>query len=241
MTVPTFVAATNTDTGTGTGNLTINHPANTAADDLILMFFFTDNNTNTVDVVGSGFSLVFGPQNGGGGTPDERMYCYQKILTGAEASSTWSQSEARNSTFTACRITGANTSTPIDDSDGVGRAAGTSHAVPPNVTTTVADCLVVGGITFDASAVVPPQWTVPSSHGGWTEDVDTENATSNQAYGVGHVGIADASTNITGSWTSATSDATAQILVAIAPAAGEAATKPQPRRKALAAMKRRVI
>jgi len=216
MAAPVYQALAQSDSG-NTDTVSATAPSGTASTDLCLAFVCIDINTQTVTTVGSGYTLLHGPQDGGNG--DERIYVYTGVNTGT---TTWVISAARNWSVVIVRVSGQHASTPVDDSaTGSGSAANsTAQPLPSGVTTTQADTLAVSLVCSDQTTVTPPTLTPPTTGSAWTERLDGENAGANMVIGIASLTIAAASTAVTGDWTLGSSDRAAVATVVVAPAAG---------------------
>jgi len=218
MAAPAWGSASETHS-TG-ANITAPAPASTAQNDLLLAFVFVDLNTPTVTTVGSGYSLTAGPEQGSAG--DERIWVYQKLAGASEGNTTWGLSVTNRAwSVIICRITGNDTTTPVNASATRSGTSSASQAVA-QPTTTVADCLIVAFISNDQTAVTPPWYTPPSGTLTWTERLDNENTNSNEAYAVATAVLASASQVPADTWTLTAADSTPHITVAVAP--GSSAT-----------------
>jgi len=218
MAAPTWGSASETHS-TGAA-ITAPAPASTAENDLLLAFLFVDTNTPTVSTVGTGYTLEQGPEQGSAG--DERIWVYRKLAGASEGDTTWQLSVTNRAwSVIICRITGNDTTTPVNASATRSATSSASQAVA-QPTTTVADCLIVAFISNDQTAVTPPWYTPPSGTLTWTERLDNENANSNQAYGVATAVLATASQVPADTWTLTAADSTPHITVAVAP--GSSAT-----------------
>ena len=216
MAAPAWGSASETHS-TG-ANITAPAPSSTAQNDLLLAFVFVDVNTPTVTTVGSGYTLEQGPVQGSAG--DERIWVYRKLAGASEGNTTWGLSVTnRNWSVILCRITGVDTTTPVNASANRSGTSSTSQAVA-QPTSTVADCLAVAFTSSDQSAVTPPFYTAPSGTLTWTERLDNENAGSNQSYAVATAVQASASQTPADTWTLGAADSAAHITVLAAPAAG---------------------
>jgi len=207
---------TSSATHSAGADITAPAPASTAQNDLLLAFLFVDQNTQTVTTVGSGYSLTAGPEQGSAG--DERIWVYQKLAGASEGDTTWGLSTTNRAwSVIICRITGNDTTTPVNASATRSGTSSASQAVA-QPTTTVADCLIVAFISNDQTAVTPPWYTEPSGTLTWTERLDGENANSNQAFAVATAVLASASQVPADTWTLTSADSTPHITVAVAPA-----------------------
>ncbi|MBE2224705.1 MAG: hypothetical protein IAF02_24405, partial [Anaerolineae bacterium] len=126
----TAVSATDVTT------LTINRPANTAANDLLLAAIATDGSRTIA--APTGWTIINRGNSGG----EVSLAVFYKIATGTEPGNyafTWTGGE--QATGTIMRYTGVNPSSPINTS---GFGTGTSNApTAPTVTTTTAETMVV--------------------------------------------------------------------------------------------------
>ncbi len=222
MAVPVVASNNEVHNTTTNANLTLTPPSGTAANDVLIAFVYIDN-TSTVSTVGSGYTLIVGPQDGG--NADERVYAYYKILSGAESNTSWAISAARQWSMTVHRITGADTTTPIDTSaGGTGSGASNSTSQPmPAITTTADECLILSIVCTDQTTYTPGSLTPPSTP-TFTEIYDVENTGSNMGIGVASATKTPAGAVGTASWTINAADRAALISVAIKPAASSGQT-----------------
>jgi len=218
MAAPAWGSASETHS-TGAA-ITAPAPASTAENDLLLAFLFVDTNTPTVSTVGSGYTLVEGPVQGSAG--DERVWVYRKLAGASEGDTTWQLSVTNRAwSVIICRITGVDTTTPVNASANRSGTSSSTQAVA-QATTTVDDCLIVGFISNDQTAVTPPYYTPPSGTLTWTERLDSENANSNQSYGVATAVKATAGQVPADTWGLGSADSAPLVCVAAAP--GSSAT-----------------
>jgi len=159
----------------GSGGLSINVPAGTTANDVMIASISARPNTLTVTRP-TGWTLIRQISQGAGNSSS--LSTYYRVATGSEPPSyTWLLSSAG---FTGAAggiatFTGVDAS-PIDAEAGTTTPGGISH-VAPSVTTTLADGMLVTIHEFTSSR----NWTAPP---GMTEVVDISSETPNNAVGI---------------------------------------------------------
>lgn len=196
--VPSFGAATTAANASfGATTLVINRPGSTSAGNLLLAGITVAGGSNVTITPPSGWTLVGRTNN----STSVGVATYRKIATSSEASSyTWSISPSARATGGIVRLTGVNTSTPVDVSAGA-TGSGTS-VTAPSVTTTVENTALVGFFGSNTNATFTPPGTL-------TERVDVANASSSgpaiqaatgERATIGATGTRTATASKTGAW-----------------------------------------
>lgn len=148
-------------------SVTVNKPASTAIGDLLLATIHMGDATKSLTAPAGWTSI----RNDFGGT-STNDFSYYRVADGSEgASFVWTATPAGNAVLLGAisRITGANTSTPINVSGGQFNSASASGTAP-SVTTTLANCLLVhwAGGQIQSSSTPP---------GGMSEIFDVNGTT----------------------------------------------------------------
>lgn len=235
MAIP-VIASSTTNTSTGTNTVTLSQPSGTSAGNLLVIVvgndYATDNTAvfdDTTYKPDNGFTLA---AYGGDSVCDAQLAVYWKIATGSESwpvtvtGNTSSEGAAQDYWAICLRITGAHATTPINVINTVTKQASTQFHTIAEVTTTVDDCLAFFAITADGGDVNP----IGITGTGWSKyGSDVQSGTSSVSVS-GCVGTKDmASQGLTGDVTAevfdgTSSDGSANVQFAIAPAAATAST-----------------
>ncbi len=178
------------------GTLTITKPAGTVANDVMIASIGFRPNTATITAP-AGWTLVRRIDNAStvsGGAPDS-LAIYRKSATAEGASYAWTFAGATDAAGGIQSFIGVDTLNPIDVENGQNTAFSGSHATP-DVTTTVANTMLVTSHTFASSDT----WTPPA---GMTESFDVASQGTNNVLGQATEGnrVAQAATGATGTKT----------------------------------------
>ena len=208
-------------------------------DDLLVAFILSDD-TQTVctgsatgsPTLPSGFTeLHSGVAKTGGG--DCCGFAMWKIAAAGDVATgtpisyaiTWPAGSPQGS-VTWFRLTGHDATTPIDASSVDTTAAGATQIVLTGVTTSVADCRLIGAFGVDeSSGALDPYWADPPIS-GWTALLGTASTSSGQGGSSTYAGAAtstQASAGASGNKTASIdtqNDGIVGFLIAIAPSAG---------------------
>jgi hypothetical protein len=161
--------------GVSSGNLIINKPTGTIANDTMIATIAVRPNTATITAP-SGWTLVHLLVNSSDPV-GEAQAVYRLLAGGSEPSSyTWTISANTGAVGGILTFTGVNTSTPINIENGQNTANGLTHATP-SVTTTVATTMLVTAHSFTSAAT----WTPPA---GMNEVVDVASIAVPQTTGI---------------------------------------------------------
>lgn len=194
-----------TNSSTSTASFSIDTPTNAASGDLLIMVIATGA---TKTQAASGWTSVATVHNSGSNFEIE---CWRRLHDGSSSSYTTTWTGNTSAVGTIARVTGADTSSPIDVSATYDSATTSSTAhTAPSVTTTVADTLLINAYTTNAART----WTPASSQ---TEVSDVNPGSS---LGAEVTKLDVAATGATGDKTSTCSSTCrwASISVAIKPA-----------------------
>ncbi len=142
MALPTFVATGAQSFGTGDGTPGI--PAGTQADDLLLLFAETADQAITNPDSGVWTEAPSSPANRGGSTRCTVFYAWQ---TSGGISAPTVPDPGDHIVCVIAAFRGVHTSSPFNASASGGSVSTSNLVSSPTVTTTVADCLIVGGDT----------------------------------------------------------------------------------------------
>lgn len=205
-------------TSASAGTITLEMPTSLATDELCLMFFFNDSGSSTPawDVTTNfptGFTMI---NHAGSSTSDCHSGAFYRVITGGES---WPISSPCNSTRSckgyAVRVTGASTTTPLNQTGAdVVTSTGTTIAIT-GVTTDVDDCLAFWTQAWDTTDT-----PFTNSGTGWVDgDEDAEFGGNTLSGNWGHRTIATAGASNTLTVTSSSSNGHAGFQFAIAPAA----------------------
>jgi len=164
---PAFRSA-NSATTTGT-TLTITKPSGVATNDVLIGSVAVTPSSATITPP-AGWTLVRRTNNAG--PTANSLAVYYKVATASEpASYAWSTSGASFTVGGVQAFSGVDTATPIDVENGQTTPASLTHATP-NLTTTVANTMVVTSHAFASSST----WTPPSA---MTESFDRPSGSNN--------------------------------------------------------------
>jgi len=157
-----FVAASSAGAASGVLTLTINKPTGTVQDDVMIASIGVRPNTATITPP-SGWTLVRRINNTN--STASSLAVYSRVAGASEpASYAWAFDTSAGSAGGIQTFSGVDTTTPIDVENGQNTASGLTHATP-DVTTTVANTMIVTSHSFATSAT----WTPPT---GMTEGFD---------------------------------------------------------------------
>jgi hypothetical protein len=157
-----FVAASSAGAASGVLTLTINKPTGTVQNDVMIASIGVRPNTAAITAP-SGWTLVRRIDNANSAA--NSLAVYSKVAGASEpASYSWTFNTSTGSAGGIQTFTGVDTTTPIDVEDGQNTASGLTHATP-DVTTTVANTMIVTSHSFASAAT----WTPPT---GMTEGFD---------------------------------------------------------------------
>jgi hypothetical protein len=156
-----------------TGSFTINKPAGTTANDVMVAAIAVRPETATITAP-SGWTLAGRLDNSN--SNQNSLAVYYKVAGGAEpASYTWSFSTSTGASGGIMTFSNVNTTTPVNVKGGQNTGNSTSHSTS-SVTTTVANTMVLTFFGFSSAAT----WTPP---GGMTEAFDNTSGTVPNAAG----------------------------------------------------------
>lgn len=210
MAAPVLETVATTVTDATTTSITIAKPSGTASDNLLVAFLVL--NSTPVLTPPSGWDLVDQIEISGG-----KVYAYKKVAGGSEpADYAWSWTGAQYSCGGIARISGVDTTTPINVA-ATSAPGATDTPSSPAVTTTVNDCLIL-------RAIGCARLTSPYSYPTSTEDWDVEGTAAFDATSCAsaHKSQAAAGGSGTETITAEASQFFGLITVAVAPAAGGA-------------------
>jgi len=140
--------------------LTINVPAGTAAEDVMIASVAVRDSPITLTPP-AGWTLVREDVQGGGGGGTSRMATYYRVASGAEpASYTWYFGGGAHvgAAGVISSFSGVDTAVPIDDHNGAATPSGADHTAPA-VSASVFGAMLVGAFEFDSST---SDWTTGS-------------------------------------------------------------------------------
>lgn len=156
MATPVIESYTTAVTASNVTSLAINKPTGVQSGDLLLIFATNEGATTSPEFTNnlSGWTLL---QNYGSDLPDTHSAIYWRIADGSEGSSFTVTSLTSTERLMWCfRISGIDTTTPINDEAGGERGSLNTYAIPTDgtttgLTTTVADCLLLGIVSYDGA------------------------------------------------------------------------------------------
>jgi len=157
-----FRAAAQAGAASGVLTLTINKPAGTVQNDVMIASIGVRPNTATVTPP-AGWTLVRRIDNSAG-APNSLVVYYRVAGAGEPASYSWTFSTSTGSAGGILSFSGVNTATPIDVENGQATPVAPTHSTP-SVTTTVPNAMLVASFTYSS----PLAWAPPA---GMTEVVD---------------------------------------------------------------------
>lgn len=223
MAIPVIETSTTNTEAVATTTITLTKPTGVAADDLLVIIVGSDTNGTPGYQALSGFTQVWGDVGGGSGTGADAVM-YWRIATGSEgASETVTNDNSAEMVGWYLRISGVDTTTPINVSGTMSEEASGSTHTADSVTTTAADCLAFYIDICDGSDTDP--FTVSGT--GWTEF--SELAAGNSSTSVaGSIGTKDQTTaGATGNATitlGGNADSGVAVQFAVAPTGGASGT-----------------
>jgi hypothetical protein len=190
MSVPVIETYGTGDSGGGTAStLSVAKPSGTAANDLLLMFVGSDDSRAGTNAIWTGPTSETWTEltDNQDGAVDCSLAIYWRIATGTEgANFTGIAHNSTDELWGIClRISGADTTTPIDAS-GTIRLANTTNLSAVGIATPVTvECLSVWGVSFDGgdttwSVSTPtayePTWNLLVQHNSGTTGNDAKGA-----------------------------------------------------------------
>ncbi len=219
MAVPVIETTSEDDSGGSTvTTLTINKPTGTVQDDLLLLLGGDDDNGASdrgFDQI-SGWTEEF--DDGSRATAESQFNIQRKLAGGAEPSTyTWNKTSGDADEMWAwtARISGVDTTTPIDVVGGSNEGVSTAPTAL-SLTTTVDDCLIVAGHAFNGGDLHPTTVASP-----FTEESERTSGTASTDAGGTIASRSLASNGASGDcdFTTTASDGWVAAQIAIAPAA----------------------
>ena len=202
----------------GRTSVPFNQPSGSQTDDLLMAICIDDDpGASSSWNVKTGWSR---PINIGDGTSDSKLAIYHRIQDGTES---WPESFTASTTRfrggVMLRITGIDTVTPIHQTQASASAKNSTYSIL-GVTTTIDDCLIIHGFTFDGGDGAP----YGISGTGWSNFQTVINGSAG-TQGSGCMGQRDLATqgpSGTATITCSVNDGCigAQIAIAPAPAGG---------------------
>ncbi|MCG8324641.1 MAG: LamG domain-containing protein [Thiotrichales bacterium] len=164
--------------GVASGTLTVNVPAATQQDDVMIAFITWRSSTPTVTAP-AGWTLIRETTQAAGGATSNRLASYYRVATNSEpASYSWSFSAAiTGASGGIVSFNGVDTSNPVDADGGNTTPNGFNHTAN-SITTTVANTMVVSAHEFPSAT---SNWTPPT---GMTEAVDVASIARPAAPGI---------------------------------------------------------
>jgi len=199
-------------------SLTLNKPSGVESGDLLLLIVMNDDRSATAFSDNkNGWSFL---NTSGDASSQAHVAVFWKIADGTEGPTETVTSAGSDEWMGYyLRITGADSTTPINANNFAQSSANSANHIIPAVTTTIDDCLVLYGLSFDGGDGYP----FSVSGAGWSEEDEHQTGAS----GSGDVSGCFGSKNLTsqGSSGSATvscalSDGAAYFQLAIAPSDG---------------------
>jgi len=159
-----FRASAQAGAASGVLTLTINVPAGTVQNDVMVAAIGVRPNTATVTAP-SGWTLVRRINSTAGNS--NSLLVYTRVAgAGEPANYAWGFSSSTGSTGGILSFSGVDTASPVDVENGQPTPNGLTHTAP-SVNTTVANTMLVTGHTYSSAGT----WTPP---GGMTERVDVQ-------------------------------------------------------------------
>jgi len=200
-------------------------PSGIVPGDLLIVQLGSDRNTpTTVTSTPTGWATIPGTTNPTihPGTQDCLAFYYYKWLQAGDpelsgTSPVWTFASASAGAAIMASYIGTDPTNPIDTAASSGTLSGTSH-VTSTITTSVANCMIVGGVIMDKSGSTSPgaYYTPP---GSWDERIDIEESTIFVESTFADI-IQSASGAISGTFTSFDGDASVEFIVALRPPGG---------------------
>jgi Tfp pilus assembly protein PilV len=160
-----FRAAAQAGAASGVVNLTINQPAGTVQNDVMVASIGIRPDTATVTPP-AGWTLLRRMNNDGSisGTNNSLVVYYKVAGASEPANYTWTFSTSTGSAGGILSFSGVDTATPVDVENGQPTPNGPTHTTP-SVTTTVSNAMLVASFAYSSAEA----WTPPP---GMTEAVD---------------------------------------------------------------------
>lgn len=206
---PAFGTVSTPQTFSGLTTWTVNAPASVGDGDLLIAYLGRSGTSRSVTSAPSGWTLL------GGAAVDDtdtRLWVYWKLASSEGASWDWTfdATPGRGTAFVV-RVTGANQTTPINQSSAGTTASGTTH-VSPSITPSVSACLIVSVVLIDTKV---RDADFAAAAGTWDDRAEGQSsgtlvmslATKTQT----------AAAALTHSWTSDSADTSNQYILAVAP------------------------
>lgn len=232
MPAPVIASSTSAVSSGATNTLTLTVPSGLAENDLALCIVGSDDSNGSTIAwqAESGWSIAI---QGGDGVSDCEFCVYYKIAGASESAVTFDHLSNDELAGWYLRVTGIDTTTPIDVTGAVYiDGSGTSKAIT-GVTTTVDDCLAFYVLSSDGEDCAP--FGQPT---GWTEFGELTNGSGGGGVGLVFGTKTQAIAGATGTATVSTTanDGVAGVQFAIRPAASVGATSFTFKRKPLLAL-----
>ena len=159
-----------TAVSTGSATASLSKHADWQAGDLVIAAVFVRSSTVTLTVP-TGWTLI--RQTAGGSSPAMQVNTYRKVLASGETGPwDWGLSASTAWDVIGIRVTGFDTTTPVNTSDGFIASTSSAAQTAPSVTPTVASCLLVGFWMVGNSIV---SWA-PAAGNPMVEVADINNA-----------------------------------------------------------------
>ena len=217
--IPVIESWTKGGSTTASSTLTFTKPSSVQVGDLLVIIAMQDDTSSQAfDATGSSDFTFLG--DGGSTSSDAHVGFYYRIADGTEGSSesiTALSSDEWMGFYV--RISGADGTTPIDVYNFAQSSSNQDNHVIPAVTTTIDDCLVLYGLSFDGG----DGYTFSVSGTGWSEVDEYQTDTTGYSDVSGCFGSRDlASQGSSGDATvsCSASDGAGYFQIAIAPSGG---------------------
>src|SRR5262249_42181293 len=181
--------------GGASGNLTINKPAGTALNDVMIAAVGVRPNTATITAP-AGWTLL--RRNDNANPTAHSLAIYYKVAGAAEpASYLWTLSANTGNAGGISSFSGVDINNPVDVDAGQNTAAALTHTAP-SITTTKTNTMIVSAFAMSSGAT----WTPP---GAMTEGFDTSSIVSGNGETVEMAYVAQAAIGASGTFTATAS------------------------------------
>ena len=153
----TFIAVSNTTTGSNAATIAVTKPAGVIANDVLIAQIRDTQGTGVTIATPAGWTKIIQTNN----SSNFGQAIYYKVATGSEpASYSWSVSPSDKLGGSILAFRGVSTSTPIDVFAGQSTAGKQTSVTAPSLTTTVANAMLVALYGADSGG---PAFTLPGT------------------------------------------------------------------------------
>lgn len=185
-----WISSTATQSGSASANIVGNGPATVAAGDLLVAHLVTRANS-TISTVPGGWTLIRSDTSGT--SMSNHTYWYPGTSGDSGGSWTWVASASVSSTVHLTRLSGADTTTPINGHNGTSSSGNVAAVTVTGFTTTLDNCYLMlmagenGNVAFNTTSGMTEEYDTGTGTGGTSrhgmmddEQRPTQGATGNR-------------------------------------------------------------